>query len=200
MRLLLVAPPGAGKGTQARQLSEHYGIPIISTGELLRREVAAGTPLGHRVAGYVDRGDLVPDDLVRDLILGAVVAADEKGGFLLDGYPRTLTQAEEARRLARERGIEIDAAIDLEVSPEELLRRLLGRSVTQSRSDDREATIRHRLEVFEQQTRPLIDYYRERGILVAVNGEQPVEKVTAAIISGVEAVTSGPLGSLGQSG
>ncbi|HEX3425649.1 MAG TPA: adenylate kinase [Acidimicrobiales bacterium] len=200
MRLLLVAPPGAGKGTQARRLSEHYGIPIISTGELLRREVAAGTPLGHQVAGYLDRGDLVPDDLVRDLVIGAVVEADKKGGFLLDGYPRNLSQAEEAQRLARDHGIQVDAAIDLEVSREELLRRLLGRSGTESRSDDREPTIRHRLEVFEQQTRPLIDYYRERGILVPVNGEQPVEKVTDDIISGVEAATSGSLGASGSSG
>ena len=185
MRLLLIAPPGAGKGTQAKAVSAHYGIDTISTGELLRREVAAGTRLGLSVREYLDRGDLVPDPLMRDLVTAAVQEADRRGGFLLDGYPRTLAQAEEGRRWAREQAMPVDAAIYLEVSPPELLRRLLGRSGAEGRSDDREATIRHRLEVFETTTRPLLDLYRELGILLTVDGEQSVEAVTADILAGL---------------
>jgi adenylate kinase len=182
-RLLLVAPPGAGKGTQARALSSHFGIEAISTGDLLRQEVSSGTPLGVAARSFLDRGDLVPDELMRDMVLARVLAADASGGFLLDGYPRNLAQAEEARCLARDHGITIDAAIYLDVRREELLRRLLGRAGTESRGDDKEATIRHRLEVFESQTRPLLDYYRQRELLLSVDGEQPVEKVTADIVS-----------------
>jgi adenylate kinase len=187
VRLLLVAPPGAGKGTQARALSEHFGIEAISTGDLLRQEVSLGTPLGLAARSYLDRGDLVPDELMRDMVLAEVLAADAKGGFLLDGYPRNLAQAEEAHCLARDHGIAIDAAIYLDVRREELLRRLLGRAGTESRGDDKEATIRHRLEVFESQTRPLLEYYRERGLLLSVDGEQAVSNVTADIVSALAA-------------
>lgn len=193
MRLLLIAPPGAGKGTQAKALSAHYGIETISTGELLRREVAAGSDLGREVAAYLDRGDLVPDSLMRDLVAEAVADADRRGGFLLDGYPRTLAQAEEGRRWASEQAMAVDGAIYLDVSRPELLRRLTGRSATEGRSDDREATMRHRLDVFEAQTRPLLDFYRDLGILVTIDGEQPVEAVTADILA---ALGSSP--SLGQ--
>ncbi len=182
MRLLLLAPPGAGKGTQARRLSQHYGIENISTGDLLRRQVAAATPLGQQARPYVERGDLVPDELLREMVVKTVTEADRKGGFVLDGYPRTLAQAEEARNLARDHGISIDAAVYLEVRPEELERRLLGRATTEGRSDDDRATIRHRLDVFEERTRPLLDYFKERGLLVTVDGEQPVEKVTRDMI------------------
>lgn len=182
MRLLLLAPPGAGKGTQARRLSEHYGIEHISTGDLLRQEVAAGTPLGRSAKEYLDRGDLVPDALIRDIVIEHVTEADGKGGFLLDGYPRNLAQAEEAARMARDQGITVDGAVYLDVSQEELLRRLLERSRTESRSDDNVETIRHRLEVFDSQTRPLAEYFGERGLLISVDGEQPVERVTQDII------------------
>lgn len=182
MRLLLLAPPGAGKGTQAKRLSETYGIDNISTGDLLRREVAAGTDLGKAAKEYVDRGDLVPDELLGDMIVERLTEADRKGGFVLDGYPRNLAQAEEARKLAREHGVSIDGAVYLDVRPEELQRRLLGRAVQEGRSDDDLATIRHRLDVFEERTRPLLDYFQERGLLVTVNGEQPPDKVTQDII------------------
>lgn len=191
LRLLLVAPPGAGKGTQARALSEHYGIEAISTGDLLRQEAAAGTPLGVAARSYLDRGDLVPDDLVRDMVMARVIAADATGGFLLDGYPRNLAQAEEARCLARDYGIAVTAAISLDVGRHELLRRLLGRAGAESRGDDKEATIRHRLDVFDTQTRPLLDYYRERGLLVSVDGEQAVDKVTADIVAALAAAAAG---------
>lgn len=182
MRLLLLAPPGAGKGTQAKRLSQYYGIEHISTGDLLRKEVAAGTPLGRQAKEYLDRGDLVPDDLIRDMVVERVTEADAKGGFLLDGYPRNLAQAEESNRMARDQGITIDGAVYLDVSQEELLRRLLARAGTESRSDDNIDTIRRRLEVFHTQTRPLADYFRDRGLLISVDGEQPIEKVTSDII------------------
>ena len=182
MRLLLLAPPGAGKGTQAKRLSEYYGIEHISTGDLLRREVAEGTALGREAKSYLDRGDLVPDQLIRDMVIERVVEADPKGGFLLDGYPRNRAQAEEASRLARDNGIAINGAVYLDVSQEELLRRLLNRAGKESRSDDNEATIRHRLEVFDSQTRPLADYFRQRGLLISVDGEKSVEEVTKEII------------------
>ncbi|HEX3424536.1 MAG TPA: adenylate kinase [Acidimicrobiales bacterium] len=182
MRLLLLAPPGAGKGTQAKRLSQYYGIEHISTGDLLRKEVAAGTSLGRQAKEYLDRGDLVPDDLIGDIVAERVAEADAKGGFLLDGYPRNLAQAEEANRMARDQGITIDGAVYLDVSQEELLRRLLARAGTESRSDDNIDTIRRRLEVFHTQTRPLADYFRDRGLLISVDGEQPIEKVTSDII------------------
>ena len=187
MRLLLLAPPGAGKGTQAKRLSDYYGIESISSGELLRREVAKGTRCGRAAKDYLDRGDLVPDDLIRDIVVEQVKKADARGGFILDGYPRNLNQAKEASRLADDDRVGIDGAVYLEVSRDELLRRLLHRGETQSRSDDQEATIRHRLEVFDSETRPLLDYFRQRGLLIPVNGEQPVEKVTEDILNALAA-------------
>jgi adenylate kinase len=172
-------------------LSETYGIDNISTGDLLRREVAAGTDLGKAAKEYVDRGDLVPDELLGDMIVERLTEADRKGGFVLDGYPRNLAQAEEARKLAREHGVSIDGAVYLDVRPEELQRRLLGRAVQEGRSDDDLATIRHRLDVFEERTRPLLDYFQERGLLVTVNGEQPPDKVTQDIIERLPASAGG---------
>ncbi|MDQ1394249.1 MAG: adenylate kinase [Acidimicrobiaceae bacterium] len=197
VRLLLLAPPGAGKGTQAKRLSQYYGIEHISTGDMLRREVADATPLGLEAKTYLDRGDLVPDELIREMVVERVSEADPKGGFLLDGYPRNLAQAEEADALARDRGITINGAVYLDVSAEELLRRLMARSGTESRSDDNEETIRHRIEVFEAQTRPLADYFRQRGLLISVDGEQPVEKVTQDIIDKLAAAGAGGAGAGG---
>ncbi len=183
VRLLILAPPGAGKGTQAKRLSDRFGIEHISTGDLLRQEVASGTPLGLQAQEYLDRGDLVPDELIRDMVIDRVTAADARGGFLLDGYPRNLAQAEEARRLAHDRGIDIGGAIYLDVGRDESLRRMLGRAAGQARGDDREETIRHRLDVYDRETRPLADYYRDRGLLLAVDGEQSPDQVTADILS-----------------
>jgi adenylate kinase len=183
VRLLLLAPPGAGKGTQARRLCEHYGIEHISTGDLLRQEVAAGSALGAKAKDYLDRGDLVPDELVRDMVVDRVTEAEARGGFLLDGYPRNRAQAEEARALALAHGITVNGAVYLDVGNDELLRRLAGRAASESRSDDDEATIRHRLEVFEAQTQPLVEYFRDLGLLISVDGEQPVDKVTEDILA-----------------
>jgi adenylate kinase len=183
MRLMLMGPPGAGKGTQAKRLAAQFGIEHISTGELLRQEVTAGTPVGQQAEEYLDRGDLVPDDLVRDMLLKRLIEADGRGGFLLDGYPRNLAQAEEARRLATERGIGVDAVVALDVSQDEARRRLLGRAGDQDRSDDRGTIIGRRLEVFEHATRPILDFYRDQGVpVITVDGEQPADQVTQEIL------------------
>jgi adenylate kinase len=182
MRLLLLARPGAGKGTQAERLSKQFGIEHISTGDLLRKSVAEGTPLGEAVKGYLEHGDLVPDDVMIEMIRDRVVAASARGGYLLDGFPRNLRQAEQARTTALELGVAIHAAIYLHVSRDVSIRRILGRSGRKGRSDDNEQVILHRLEVFERETVPLTGFYAERALLVRIDGEQPIDRVTADIL------------------
>jgi adenylate kinase len=186
MRLLMVGPPGAGKGTQAWRLARHFGVEHVASGDLLRREVAAATPLGRQVAGYLEGGDLVPDDLMLDVIGPKLQGG---GGLVLDGFPRNLVQAEAAEGRGWLRSGDLDAAIYLKVRPEELLRRLLQRASEQVRNDDREPTIRHRLSLFDEETKPLIDCYRNRNILVTVNGEQDVDDVTRSILQELHQVT-----------
>jgi adenylate kinase len=185
MRLLLLAPPGAGKGTQARRLSEIYGIEHISSGELLRQAVAQGTPIGAAAAEYLDRGDLVPDNLIFEVIFDRVLAANERGGYVADGFPRNREQAVRARRIALDAGAAVDATIYLEVSRDELMRRLLGRAGEEERADDNKAVIEHRIDVFERETRPLVDFYDELGLLVRIDGDQPVDRVTEDIVAGL---------------
>ena len=178
MRLLLVAPPGAGKGTQAERLAAHYGIMHLSSGELFRKEVAAETPTGKLAAAYLERGDLVPDEVVLDMLRDTVMEAARTGGYVLDGFPRTLRQAEEAYLVAQQvDGIELQAVIHLQVGRQELRRRLLSRAKREGRSDDTEATVNHRLDVYDAETEPLIGFYAGRGLVVEVNGEQSVEEV-----------------------
>ena len=187
LRALLIAPPGAGKGTQAQRRSAHFGVADVSTGEVFRREVNAGTDIGIQVKGYLDRGDLVPDDLVGRIIRREIDAAiAETGGYLLDGFPRTLPQAEAAYALASELGITAHAVLTFDVPREVLLKRLLGRGSKGGRSDDDEATIRHRLDVYDLQTAPLLDYYATRGLLQRVNADRPVDEVTAQSIAVLE--------------
>jgi adenylate kinase len=178
LRLLLVGAPGSGKGTQGKALASLYGIEHISSGEVLRIEVRAGTPLGREVAAFQRRGDLVPDAIVFDLVIPVVAAATARGGYILDGFPRTVSQALQAADVARRLDLSLDAAIYLNVPDEVLLQRLLARA----RPDDSAEVIKHRLEVFAETTHPLIDYYREqRGILMEVDGNQPAEAITAEI-------------------
>jgi adenylate kinase len=177
MRLLLVAYPGAGKGTQATRLAAHYGIPQLSSGELLRAEVAHGTEIGKVAAEYLSRGDLVPDELVLKVLFPLLLEATKSGGYVLDGFPRTLPQAEAAYLLARENDVELQAVVYLRVGRDELLKRLRDRAGREGRADDDERTIAHRFKVFETQTEPLLDFYARRGILVDINGEQSVEDV-----------------------
>jgi len=188
LQLLLVAPPGAGKGTQAARLSAHYGIAHLSSGDLLRKEVAADSAIGREAADYLRRGDLVPDELVIEMVALPVFEAARPGGYVLDGFPRTLAQAEEAYRLAQQvEGVELSAVVHLEVSPEELRRRLAGRARREGRADDTEAVIAHRLEVFDSETQPLLGFYAERGIVLDIDGEQSVDEVFADITAALDA-------------
>ncbi|HEU4910953.1 MAG TPA: adenylate kinase [Actinomycetes bacterium] len=179
MRLLLIGAPGAGKGTQAVRLAERLGITHISSGDLLRKHVTEGTPLGRQAQQYVSRGDLVPDALVLDMLRKPIIAASHSGGYVLDGFPRTVEQAETAYDTARELGVAVQVAIYLHVERAELIRRLLARG---RGSEDTEEVIEHRLAVYEQKTRPMIDYYAERERLVTVNGARPVDEVTWSMI------------------
>jgi adenylate kinase len=188
MRLLMVAAPGAGKGTQAELLAEHYGIAHLSSGDLLRKEVAAETDIGQSAAEYLERGDLVPDDLVLEMLTGPILDGAAHGGFVLDGFPRTLRQAEEAYRMARQfEDVELQAVIHLRVGPDELRRRLRSRARREGRTDDDEATINHRLEVFDRETKPLLEFYAGRGLIVDIDGEQSVTDVFADIVASVDA-------------
>jgi len=186
MRLLLVAYPGAGKGTQATRLAAHYGVAQLSSGELLRAEVARGTPIGKAAAAYLRSGDLVPDELVLKVLSSPILEAAKSGGFILDGFPRTVSQAEAAYSLAQELDVVLQAVIYLRVGRDELLRRLRARAGGEGRTDDREKTIAHRFEVFDAQTKPLLDFYDRRGILLDIDGERPVEEVFAAITTAVD--------------
>src|SRR3954452_21315511 len=183
MRLLLIGAPGAGKGTQATRLAEHFGIAHISSGDLLRGHVGDETSLGKQVQQYVSLGDLVPDQLVLDMLRKPIVEASAKGGYVLDGFPRTVDQAEVAYETARELGVAVQIAAYLEVPREELVRRLLARG---RGADDTQAVIEHRLEVYDAKTQPMIEYYREREILVTVDGSQPAEDVTTALVDQIE--------------
>ena len=183
MRVLLIGPPGAGKGTQAARIADHFDLAKIATGDLLREQVANETELGKVAREYMERGDLVPDDIVITMTRDRMVEANEEGGYVLDGYPRTLAQAEAAYRWALARGIPFDLTLYFEIEEEELLARLAGRAREEHRSDDTEETVRHRLEVFAAQTRPLVDYYQRRGVLVRINAVGPVDAISEEIFA-----------------
>jgi adenylate kinase len=187
VRVVLVGPPGAGKGTQAVLIAEHFSCGDVATGDIFRANVAEGTPLGRAAQRYMDRGDLVPDELVIAMVMDRLAARDCDAGFVLDGFPRTVAQAEALdHRLAR-LDTPLDAALNFEVTEEELFRRLAGRSAALHRSDDTEQTIRHRLEVFAEKTQPLVDYYAHRGLLIAVDAIGAVEEVTTRILDALMA-------------
>lgn len=187
MRVLLVAPPGAGKGTQAEKLARKYDVVHLSSGELLRREVAAGTEIGRAAAQYLQRGDLVPDELIFAMLTEPVIEASRQGGYVLDGFPRNLRQAEAAYTMTQQvEGIDLQAVIHLEVAREELTRRLLARATQEGRSDDSAAVIEHRFEVYTGETEPLLAFYRERGLVLDINGEQSEEDVFADIVHSFE--------------
>jgi len=183
MKLLLLAPPGAGKGTQGERLAGLLGVQHISAGEQLRAEARADTVVGRDIAAHQQRGDLVPDAIVVDVLTPVVVAAVARGGYILDGFPRTLPQATAAAELGVRLGVTLDAAVHLYAPEAVLVRRVLDRAGQGGRSDDTAAVIRHRLDVFATTTSPLIDYYRGRGILLAVDAEQPPDAVTTEILS-----------------
>lgn len=179
MNLVFLGPPGSGKGTQAARLTETLGIAHISTGDMLRGAVAAGTPVGLQAKSYLDRGALVPDQVIADLVEERVQAADCANGFLLDGFPRTLPQAELLDGALERLGRGLDAVVLLEVPEDELFRRLTARG--EGRSDDRPEVIRHRLEVYREQTAPLADLYEGRGTLRRVDGVGSMDEVAARV-------------------
>jgi adenylate kinase len=183
MRLLLIGAPGAGKGTQATRLAEHFGIAHISSGDLLRGHVEDETSLGKQVQKYVSRGDLVPDQIVLDMLRKPIVEASARGGYVLDGFPRTVEQAEIAYETARELGVAVQVAAYLDVPREELVRRLLARG---RGGDDTQDVIEHRLEVYESRTRPMVAYYADREVLVTVDGSKPEDEVTRDLIHELE--------------
>jgi len=180
--VVLLGPPGSGKGTQAERLSTAVGIPAISTGEMLRQAVAKGTELGDRVAGVMSSGALVDDALMAAIVEERLARPDAAGGFLLDGYPRTAEQAATLDSLLEPRGADLDAVVLLEVPEEVLVRRALARR----RADDREEVVRERLRVYRQATEPLVERYEGRGLLRRIDGDQLMESVTEAILAALE--------------
>jgi adenylate kinase len=213
MDVILLGPPGSGKGTQAQKMAERYHIPQISTGDILRGAVKERTPLGVEAKGYMDQGRLVPDEVVVGIVRDRVKAPDCNGGFILDGFPRTLPQAEALDATLQEMKRGIDHVVSIEVGTEELIRRLTGRRTCRTcgtmyhlifnppikegicdtcggelyqRDDDQEATIRARLQVYREQTTPLIAYYRERGLLRTIDGVGAIEEIFEEIVQAIE--------------
>jgi len=210
VRIVLVGPPGAGKGTQAQFIASHLSIPKISTGDIFRVNVSQGTELGREARAYMDRGDLVPDSVTIAMVRDRLAEGDTRDGFLLDGFPRTLTQAKALDETLDDMGAKLDVVLELVVDDDEVVRRLSGRRTCRvcgrvwhvdfdppigegicdqcggelfQRDDDREETVRHRLEVYADQTSPLIDFYADKGILVGLDATGPVEDVTDRAIN-----------------
>lgn len=187
MQIVLLGAPGSGKGTQGDVLAKHFGVPHVSSGELLRMHVASGSDLGREVASFLSRGELVPDDLVLAVVGDALSGAFEAGGYVLDGIPRTLAQAERAYTLAEPAGLVADAVVYLDVADDVARERLAARAETGRVDDADPAVIERRLQVFHADTRPLLDFYRERGILRTIDAVQSVDAVSNAILDALAA-------------
>ena len=185
-RLLLIGPPGAGKGTQAARLAEAFGIPAISTGDIFRENVKNETELGRQAKAFMDRGEYVPDSLTNDLVRDRLSQPDTAAGFLLDGYPRTIDQVHELDDILSSQGNALDAVVLITADTDEVVRRLLNRALEQGRADDTEEVIRRRMEVYAEQTAPLIEVYSSRGLVREVDGLGAVEEVTERILSALK--------------
>jgi adenylate kinase len=188
MRLILMGPPGAGKGTQAKVVADHFGIPAISTGDIFRANVSQGTALGTKAQEFMDAGEYVPDEITNLMVRARIDEPDAAPGFLLDGYPRTLAQVEELDGMIRHTGHALDAVVVLTVDADELVARLVQRADVEGRADDTEDVIRRRQEVYAEQTEPLIGVYRERGIVQEIDGIGEVTEVTDRIFAALDAV------------
>ena len=186
-RLVLLGPPGAGKGTQAARLSTQLGIPAISTGDIFRSNVAERTELGQRAQRYMDAGEYVPDEITNDMVRARLAQPDSAQGFLLDGYPRTLDQVAELDAMLAGLDARLDAVVELTADDEVVVQRLLGRAAEQGRADDTDVVIRRRLEVYHEQTAPLAEHYATRGLLRRVDGIGSVEEVTARVLAALNA-------------
>jgi adenylate kinase len=185
--LLLLGPPGAGKGTQATRLAKRQGVPHVSTGDLLRAAIAAGSPLGREAKAFMDRGELVPDSVVIGVARERLARSDAKAGFVLDGFPRTLAQAEALDVELSRLGTKLDRCLALVADEAELVARLLARAGVEGRSDDNETTIRNRMRVYQEQTEPLIAHYRRAGVLCEIDGVGTIEAVAERIQKAVGA-------------
>ncbi|HVE63878.1 MAG TPA: adenylate kinase [Mycobacteriales bacterium] len=216
MRLVLVGPPGAGKGTQAQFIAGHYGVPKVSTGDIFRAHVSQGSELGVVAKKYMDAGDLVPDEVTIEMVRDRIAAPDTENGFLLDGFPRNVTQADRLNEILGQLGRHLDVVLELVVDTDEVVRRLSGRRTCRGcnhvwhldfdppaaetacdicggelyqRDDDQESTIRHRLDVYAEQTEPLIAFYGSRGILVGIDATGPVDDVTERAVDALRRFT-----------
>ena len=189
MRLIIMGPPGAGKGTQAKFIAEHFKIPAISTGDIFRANVSEGTPLGIEAKRYMDAGEYVPDEVTNLMVRNRIDEPDAATGFLLDGYPRTLAQVEELDGMIEFTGHQLDAVVCLTVDQDEIVQRLLQRAQVEGRADDTEDVIRRRQEVYLEQTQPLIAVYGERGIVVEVDGMGEVHDVTQRIFAALDTIS-----------
>jgi adenylate kinase len=186
-RLLIVGPQGSGKGTQGVRIAEALGIPVVSTGDVFRANVAAGTPLGEQVKAIIEAGDLVPDSLTSEIVRDRLSQADATGGFLLDGYPRNLGQVGDLDAFLSGRDEELDAVIELVVPRIESIDRLTRRAFEQGRTDDTEEVIANRLAIYVTETAPILDVYRERGIVDAIDGVGSLDEITERIVASLEA-------------
>ncbi|GEK22160.1 adenylate kinase [Cellulomonas xylanilytica] len=189
-RLVLLGPPGAGKGTQAARLAERFGVPAISTGDIFRANIKGGTPLGRTVQEYTSRGALVPDSVTNDMVRDRLAQDDAADGFLLDGYPRNVAQVGELDAILADAGLTLDLAVEITADPDVVAERLLKRAEIEGRDDDTEDVIRHRLDVYAQETAPIAHVYAERGLLVQVDGIGDVDAVTERLAAAIGA-TSG---------
>ena len=215
MRLVLVGPPGAGKGTQAQFLASHYSIPHISTGDIMRANIKAGTPLGLEVKAYMERGELVPDSVTNEMVRSRLNETDASHGFLLDGFPRNVGQAEVLRAILSEKKTPLDAVLELSIKTSEIVKRLSGRRICRNcakawhvdfdptqtegvcdvcqgelyqREDDKEEVITRRLQVFEEQTAPIISFYRTEGLLITINASGSVSEITERAITALSRI------------
>ena len=190
MRLVLLGAPGSGKGTQATRLKDALAVPHISTGDLLRAAVAAGTPLGTQAKAVMDRGELVSDDIVLGMLEERLTAGDTGNGFILDGYPRNSAQAQALETLLAKLGQPVDVAVLLDVDVELLISRLAGRAQAEGRSDDTPETVRNRLRVYTEQTAPVIDFYDAAGKLTRIDGVGSMEDITARVLAAINGLPS----------